>query len=99
MKHMDEALNGLTQALSKYWPIISFMGLQVIGYLKLQWTVANLLKNINGIGSKVNEIKETVDTNHVEGIMRSSHLIERVARIEGMLETAPYMRNSKNGLA
>lgn len=63
-----------------------FLIAQIIIYNKLKWDVEVLKQSVNGIGKKVNDIKEQVGENLVEEIQRYSDLKERIGKITGMLD-------------
>lgn len=79
-------MESLTPAIPYIISTVIFVVTQIIIYNKLKWDVEVLKQSVNGIGKKVNDIKDQVGENLVEEIQRYSDLKERIGKISGMLD-------------
>ena len=59
---------------------------QIVIYNKLKWDVEDLKNSVNGIGKKVNLIKDQVGEESSETILRFSDIKERITRVETLLD-------------
>lgn len=71
---------------------------QIIIYQKLKWDVEELKRAVNGIGGKVNNIKDIVGEESSETILRFADLRERISRVEALLDVV-LRPKTKNGHA
>lgn len=71
---------------------------QVLIYNKLKWDVEDLKNSVNGIGKKVNLIKEEVGEDASETILRFADIRERISRVEALLDVIIRPKH-KNGHA
>ena len=96
---MDEIIAGLF----KFWPIlvviVPYWWQENAKAKKRQYQHETIMKDINGLGALMRDLKKTVDTNHIEEILRSGHTLEQIQYIRGELDSLHRYNFQKNGHA
>jgi hypothetical protein len=94
-----EITSGLiSEAIPYVASLVPVIITQIVIYNKLKWDVQDLKKSVNGIGVKVNLLKEEVGEEASETILRFSDIKERITRVETLLDVM-LRPKTKNGHA
>ena len=84
---MGDVSNTLKNYIPEAIACLAFILTQIISYQKLKWHVDSLLISINGIGAKVSRVEKAANEREIEAIMRWAAIQERIAKIEGILDS------------